>query len=158
MQDNQDLKDFLIYAAENGYAKDGVQKVQQPDGSITITLTKGDWRLEDNYFSPPDRHSHHGREVVFKDGLPVWYVGYSGFFDKQANVDETLNFLKRAMLRPDPSFPVRGPMTEFLDGGWRYIYEEVEPGGNMDGFYTRETISKDGKQMYRGAFYGGRLI
>ncbi|CAN5416734.1 hypothetical protein BH09PAT4_BH09PAT4_02320 [soil metagenome] len=153
---SSDLKEVLIFAAQNGYASEDVEKNAEPNGSVSIRLQRGDWLVHDNYFTSEDGRCYYGSVVAYLADKAMWFCGYSGFVDEGGDPNEIYAFLKKAMLLPDPDFPVRGPW-DFTDGIWGYHYEKTDPSSTLERFETRETITQDGRQVYEGVFYGGGL-
>lgn len=148
------LNNFLIFAAKNGYANSDVKTTKQADGSETINLHNDRWKLDDNYFTSKDGKRFYGREVVFYDSKPFWFVAYSGFVDVSSEPSEVYTFLKQAMLRPMKDFPVRGPKN-FQDKDWEYEFKDVI--GTVSEFTAKETINKKDKEVYKAYFIGGLI-
>lgn len=156
MAEQLDLREFLIYAAKNGYANDATTKAHEVDGSATIQIRYGDWLAHDNYFTSEDGRRYHGRMVAFLGNRAMWFCGYSGFVSEAADPGEVYSFLKKAMLQPEEDFPVRGPGI-FADGKFTYVFKKIDLNSDLDRFETVETISEAGTLIYEGVFYGGKI-
>ncbi|MDQ5943270.1 MAG: hypothetical protein QG675_38 [Patescibacteria group bacterium] len=149
---NRSLKQFLIFAARQGYANSETIKKQNQDGSETISLIKDKFRFDDNYFTSEDGRRFHGREIVYLNEKPYWFMGYSGFVENDANPSEVYRFLKKAMLNPMDEFPVRGP-KELLEDNWRYQITDIT--GDLSQFTAVEHINLNSRQVYNCYFIGG---
>jgi len=150
------LREFLVYAAKNGYANDAAAKVHEVDGSTTIQMQRGDWLAHDNYFTSEDGRRYHGRMVTSLGNRAMWFCGYSGFVSEAANPGEVYGFLKKAMVQPEEDFPVRGPWR-FAEGGFTYKFQKTDINSDLDRFETIEEITKDGTPVYEAIFYGGKI-
>jgi hypothetical protein len=148
------LEDFLTYAAKGGYASEAVNSDWQADGSQTIELTHEDWDFHDNYFTSSDGRRFHGREVVYYEGRPIWFMAYSGFVDEEADPDEVFTFLREAMKQPRADFPIRGP--EFLNKEDMAYTLGVEE-GDLDRFIATESITSNEEVVYEAVFIGGKI-
>lgn len=149
----EDLKSFLSFVAEHGYAGDAPKR-REPDGSDTIELARGDWRFHDNYFTSTDGRRFHGREAIFFEGWPYWFIAYSGFVEGAADLGEVYAFLKEAMRRPEPELPIRGP-KKLSHSEWRYTFAVEE--GDLEGFRAVERIHLSGEEAYQAFFIGGLI-
>lgn len=150
----QQLKDFLIFAAENGYANPSAMIVRESDTSDTIHLQKDEWKLDDNYFTSEDGRRYHGRETVFYKGKPYWFIAYSGFVNDLTDPGIVYTFLKKAMLKPIKNFPVRGPKA-YNENEWKYNMHI--PSCNLNEFTAEETIKNYNKEVYKAYFIGGLI-
>jgi hypothetical protein len=150
------LKDFLIFAAQHGYANETVEKTREANGSDSIRIVHDDWLAHDNYFTSEDGHRFHGAMVTFLADKAMWYCGYSGFVAEHANPKEVYGFLKKAMLLPEADFPIRGPW-HLAEGEWDYEFTKTDPTSTLEKFETVEVINRNGMQVYEGVFYGGKI-
>lgn len=148
------LKDFLIFAAENGYANSSVRKVRESNTSETIHLQKNEWELNDNYFTSKDGRRFHGHETVFYKGKPYWFIAYSGFVDELTDPGIAYGFLKKAMLKPVKNFPIRGPKA-YNENEWQYNMQI--PTYNLNKFTAEETIKHNDNEVYKAYFIGGLI-
>jgi hypothetical protein len=151
----EDLKDFLVYFAENGYGNNSVGKTREQDGSDSIVVENNPWKAHDNYFTSEDGRRFHGRVVVSLGDRALWFYAYSGFVNEDVSPGEVYNFLKQAMLNPQKEFPIRGPW-QYSDGNWSYVLKH-ESSDNLGKFTAKEEISVDGDKVYTGLFIGGDL-
>ena len=144
------LLEFIATAHRNTYAgSDEVRlrnksRVPILDGHIDYDFVKGDWRYHDSYagvqWAP-------GREVVFFKGKPVWCMSYQGqTVDGLATefVEETFEFLKKALMNMNVSMPFRGP-SKFSDGEFEYRFEMK---GDYKYFTGRESIRYKKKEIF----------
>ena len=151
--ETEELKRFLLKAAANGYGNEASEKHRETDGSDTIEFTDGNWRFHDNYFTSADGRRFYGREVVYKNDQPYWFLGYAGFVDPSAEPSEVYKFLKHSLLSPDDEMPIRGP-EELTVGDWQYAFI---PGDGLDEFYAAEWIKHDGQNVYLAHLHGGLI-
>lgn len=146
------LSQFLIFIAKEGYANPDTKKKRQSDGSDTILLKKENFTFNDNYFTSQDGRRFHGREVVFKDNKPYWFVAYSGYVNREEDPNGVYIFLKEAMLQPMHQFPVRGP-ERFQKNDLLYEFTDII--GDLSEFSANEYIKRNNKQIYNCYFIGG---
>jgi len=143
------LRSFLSSANGAGYAGgDARSWRREADGSTTIELTLDAWRLHDNFFGG---EPYGGREVVFHDGRPVWLMAYYGSVTPGEEPGGVYARLRHALLRAPNEFPVRGP-AEDRDGPLTYSNNWT---GDVARFAGRETITRDGIEIYAATYCGG---
>jgi len=105
-----DLANFIVEAGRNGWAAEApkVEKPQRP-GFKELSYKKDEWEYRDSYAG---YYMGPGSSVVYFKDKPVWYMSYGGSGQNQRYYDmakETYVFLRKALMQPDPNFPVRGP-------------------------------------------------
>lgn len=145
------LRQFLLEANKSGYANEAGSKnwIKEKDGSTTIIFESGDFRMHDKFFGG---EPYGGNEVVFFKDSGVWMMVYYGWVDAAVkNFKEVYPFLQKALSKPPEEIPLRGPST-FGDGS--FVYNNKWEGG-IERFFGEETISKDGKEIYKAKYIGG---
>lgn len=130
-----ELKAFLIRAKRRTYAGQGRRDPSLRPYSKNYSYKDGAFRYEDQYFG---EYIDVGEELVWYHGIPLWGMGYRGGIHRKhlARHREALAFLRRALRRPDPVLPVRGP--RYLRRG-AYIYTNAVQ-GDIRAFTGREDI------------------
>ena len=158
-----DFRQFLLETAVNGYANIETIPRVEADGSKTIEIAEGGFRMRDNWFTSVDQRRFYGNEVIFYQERPLWFMGYSGWVHSDADPKEISRFLRRALKRPDSGLPVRGPRV-LSEGNWRYSMSIIEPDPSMilDGeplerFSGTEAIRPSIDYDYLPAAYWGRF-
>lgn len=147
------LRQFLIASNKAGYAsaKESEWK-KEKDHSTTITFTKGEWSMHDNFFGG---EPYGGRLIVYYKQKPFWIMVYYGsIVESFTEVNELYAVLREALKRMPKDAPFRGPKVyrqkdfvyknswtgtlekyegkEFILGGKEHIYEASYMGGLVD--------------------------
>jgi hypothetical protein len=145
-----EIKEFLIFSAKNGYGNAQAKTTDEADGSKTIEVANGNMRMHDNYFGG---EPYGGREVIVKDGKPVWMMVYYGrvYESIGLSLQDVYGYLRQNLLNPDPQMPIRGPRQN-QEGKWSYV---AEINGDLTDFTCEEVIKYDGKIVYKAVFAGG---
>ncbi len=144
----KDLKAFIFSASRATYASgDESIKHKEEDGSTTITYTKGEYRMHDNYFGG---EPYGGREVIFYNDKPIWMMVYYGLVYEGPN-REVYQFLMQALSNNPEDMPYRGPL-HFEDDFWRY---ENEFDGDLSQLSGTERIFKNELLVYEASYLGG---
>jgi hypothetical protein len=144
-----ELKQFIIDSVASSYAAgDKAKKIKERDGSTTITFTKGNYVLHDNYFGG---EPYGGREVVFFNGKSVWMMAYHGVVRGDTGGKTVYAFLMKALLKAPKDFPFRGPAL-LEEGEWRY--ENAWDGDELH-FSGAERIFVDNASVYNASYVGG---
>ena len=91
-----------------------------------------------------------GEEAVWREGIPVWAMNYSG---KVLSSLFEGDFLKRVLLRGTPDQPFRGPKA-YREGDSLY---RCETAGSMDWFTGSEEIYTGDERTYLCVFHGGMI-
>lgn len=149
--DIKKLRDFLVSANLAGYAGGEEKKwIREPDGSTTIPFSKGDWRLNDNFFGG---EPYGGRMVVFEKEHPVWIMTYYGWVADGNDVNPVYEILRAALRQMPEDHPYRGP-REFTQGNFTYknTWE-----GELNRFSGTETIEQNEKVIYIADYRGGEV-
>lgn len=145
------LKEYLLKIAKEGYANAEKENswVKEENGSTTITHEDGDFSMHDNFFGG---EPYGGRQVIFYKEKPVWIMVYYGKVDKSVpDVKNVYTTLQKALAISDPDMPLRGPKM-FLSGGMQYVNHCH---GDIEEYEGKESIVKDGKEVYSASYMGG---
>ena len=143
--------DFLLNAKRNTYAGGTGKRAPVLDGSVQLEFSDSIFLYRDIYFGSA---YFIGQEVVYYMGAPVWSLSYSGGLTGPSTDSGSIyTFLKEALLRPDPQFPVRGP-SRYQSRGMAY---ENIVNGDIWRFHGTEQIMLDDKVVYD-LHYGGGLV
>ena len=147
--DESALARFLAAINQEGYAggEPGSWR-REPDGSTTIERAIGEWRLHDNFFGG---EPYGGREVVYHAGSPAWLMAYYGAVRAGDDPGPIYAALRQALLVTPDAFPVRGPAAWADD---RFVYANTWE-GSLGQFTGRESITRDGIEVYAGTYCGG---
>jgi hypothetical protein len=145
-----EIREFLIYSAENGYGNEQIKPVKELDKSETIEVSRGELKSHDNYFGG---EPYGGRIVIHKNNEPVWMMVYYGRVYELTGLtlQDVYGYLRKNLLKPDLQMPIRGPLKS-QEGKWGYV---ADIKGNLDDFTCEEVIKYDGKIVYKAAFAGG---
>ncbi|MFA5013842.1 MAG: DUF5680 domain-containing protein [Candidatus Paceibacterota bacterium] len=145
-----ELKDFLVEAKINTYAKDGEggERVLE-DGSKELIYENKEWKYRDRYFG---FNPFIGEEAVWENGKMIWGMNYYGkILSDKVDVSQVYQFLKKAMRLVEADRPFRGP-TELQEEEWDY---RDENNGNIDKFEGVETIYFQKEKVYELKYHGG---
>ena len=142
-----ELIDFLVMARRETYAvPDGTDV---GDGTRHMVFDCGVWRYRDRYAGS---NPYGGHEIVWRDGTVLWMQNYMAEIVSDIRpMDEVYAFQREVLGQPDRDHLMRGP-AEFIRGAYRYV-NSVE--GTLDRFSGAETITHDGRPVYRMIFHGG---
>jgi len=151
--DLQELCEFLIEAKRETFAKDGPRVSSKSQLSKNYLYERGDFRYEDQYFG---EFLDVGEEIVWFRGVPVWGMGYrGGMLEGSENLaSRTFTLLKKALMIPEPAFPIRGPRT-LVEGEFEY---KNTPIGNLTSFTGSEEIELNGEPIYFRNYIGGLIF
>lgn len=142
------LRKFIIESNRKGYAS-GNTGIKEKDCSNTIVFESGDWRSHDNYFGG---EPYGGRVVVFYKNKPVWIMVYYGKVENNVkDLSEIYGFLRRAISIVPEEYPFRGPAI-FRENSFAY---RNKWDGDIKSFSGKESISKNGKRIYKASYIGG---
>jgi hypothetical protein len=146
-----DLRRFLLDSNLSGYASGKAKNwVKNPDGSTTITFSKGDWRSEDHFYGG---EPYGGRTIVFYQNKPVWIMVYYGRVERSADPNRVYSILRQALLKMPSSHPFRGPSL-FTQDGLTYTNSWE---GSLKDFSGQEQIAASGSplRLYQAKYLGG---
>lgn len=147
-----ELKEFLVKAHRNMYAKDGeANENQLKDGAREIVYEKEGYKCRDRYFGFAP---FIGEEVVWNKGKLIWGMNYYGkILAKEVSAKKVYEFLKKAMGKVEKDRPFRGP-SNFKEGDFEYVDESA---GEIDDFFGVEKIYYRTIQVYRLNYHGGNV-
>lgn len=150
--DTRELVEFLVIAHHATYANPDGRKLKVPHrpGCEEYSYTSGDWCYLDSY---AQGFSGGGQEIVYFQGKPVWLMNYYGFlinFESQRLIYE---FLKEALRRRHPDFPVRG--ANLRDHLYNLRYEIDFDKKDIARFRGKEYIYQEETLAYECFFHGG---
>lgn len=146
-----EIRHFLIKASRAGYGNNKTVITKEKDGGHTIRFKDGNFSLCDYFYGG---HPYAGQEIIYENGKPIWAMQYRGWIHdtdlSQSKIYNTL--LKPALLNAPDDYPFRGPSELDLENG--YIYKNRWD-GDMTNFQGEETIELNGKEFYKGLYFGG---
>ncbi|MBT3816715.1 MAG: hypothetical protein HOG08_00015 [Candidatus Magasanikbacteria bacterium] len=148
--DKKELCKFLVKAKKSTYAAgDSAQKIINDDKSTTLIFKNGDWKYHDNYFGG---EPYGGREVVFFKGEPIYIMTYYGQVDDSvSDINKVYGILMDALKLISADNPYRGP-KKYNSGNLSY---ENNSTGEIDNFFGEESITENGKEIYKAKYMGG---
>jgi hypothetical protein len=148
--DKQLILEFIAKAHRNTYAATKEIKLQHRlktpflPGHKCYYFKDGEWEYFDGYsgieWAP-------GREVVLFQNKPIWSMSYQGQTPEGLSdkfIEETFDFLKKALRNFDSAMPFRGP-AYFKEGDFEYTFEIK---GDYRYFTGREAIQHKGKEVF----------
>lgn len=145
--DQEDMVDFLCRAKRKTYAGKGGHAASTRLNSHDLTYSEGDYLYYDTYLGG---EKFSGEEAVWKQGIPVWAMNYTGRL-----VDEGFSgdFLKEALYLVPKEYPFRGPRV-YHNGDYTYhcIFD-----GSVDWYQGYEEIFLAGNKVYECYFHGGAV-
>ena len=158
----QQLTEFLAKAVTETYAGGGKEIPPWNPGFKELEYPENGWEDPSVEFYYRDSYSGFylapGREVVYFKGVPIWCRVYFGGMEPEHKYDNfakrTFIFLKKALLKIDPTKPYKRGPKYFKEGDWEYI-SEVK--GDITKFQGEERIFHKGELVFHQR-YGGCLI
>ena len=144
---NKKIVDFLIRAKRATYAGKGAETASSRIGSHDLVYRDGDYMYYDTYLGG-ERFA--GEEALWITGEPRWSMNYAG---RVTGERFSGDFLKEALLRVPETEPYRGP-REYTDGEYTY---RCSVQGSFEWFQGKETIDRQGEQIYECYFHGGLI-
>ncbi|MBR2523287.1 MAG: helix-turn-helix transcriptional regulator [Clostridiales bacterium] len=145
--DTEELISFRLEANVNTYA--GFMNETRPSrpASHDFRYENGRYMYHDTYVGG-ERFS--GEEAIWKDGIPVYAMNYSG---RVTGDGFSGNFLKEALRAADRKMPYRGP--EIYSSG-EYTYR-CSVTGDITWFQGYEEIYLKDAKVYECVFHGGMV-
>jgi hypothetical protein len=141
--------EFLSDAKKSTYASLTGRIESAVSGAKEHEFIRDDFRYVDIYFGSLQ---FSGIEIVYLRDKPMWTMTYSGGMIRNKEKAEVVYaFLRRALLRPDPDVPVRGP-RHLAEGEYTY---NMSAEGNLGRFSGRETVGEGSENLYSLDFAGG---
>jgi hypothetical protein len=150
MIDTKELCKFLVEAKKSTYAAgDSVSKIINADKSTTLVFERENWKYHDNYFGG---EPYGGREVVFFKNHPVYMMVYYGQVNESvADINSVYGILMDALKLIPEDKPYRGP-KKYNHGDLSYKNSFT---GEVDNFFGEESITENGKEIYKARYVGG---
>ena len=137
--------EFLIRAKKATYAGKGAEAAPSRPASHDLIYREGELTYIDTYLGG---RRFSGEEAVWRSGVPVWAMNYSG---RVTGEPFSGDFLKEALLRVPPEAPYRGP-SRFEQGNYVFLCRSE---GTPEWFQGNEQILYRGEQVYELRFHGG---
>lgn len=154
MVSNSVLATFLTNAKCQTYAGGGRNADTAPllPGSRQLEYREGELLYRDIYFGAA---FFVGQETVYEGATSVWAMSYAGGVmpDSPLAVNELYEFLRAALRKVEEDRPYRGP-SQWSEG--RLVYAD-DSKGDIRCFRGTETITCEGKSVYRLQYSGGLL-
>lgn len=150
----RELYKFLDKAGKATYAGGGKEVEPERKDFHELEYRDGDFYYRDSYAG---HYRSRGMEIVRYEGKPVWASLYGGgMVEGRENLaNQTFEFLKKAMSNEEKGFEsLRGP-HEFLDGDWKYSYEQS---GDVYEFNGYEEIYYKDELVFFHRIIGGRMF
>jgi hypothetical protein len=147
MIDLSELTAFYLRSQQpHAFGQAEIQK--HSNGAKIITFKEDPWKMIDTFYGG---EPYGGSLVIEHDGRAVWMQVYYGqVFDTKLSVKEVYDFLRLALREPSPEHPFRGP-DSFKQGSLEY---RDQPQGDFIAYSGEESISEDGKEIYRAKYLG----
>lgn len=145
--EKKELIDFLLRAKKNTYAssKGKIDSIRFDSHDLKYdekNLSYIDTYLGSEYFG--------GQEAIWKDGVALWYMNYSG---RVLNKIFSSSFLKDALKKVDEKNPYRGPKF-YQKGDFTYHFSYI---GSFEWFEGVEEVLYRGEKIYEGRVHGGTI-
>ncbi len=150
MIDKQQLCAFLVRAKKSTYAAgDKANKKIEQDFSTSLLYTEWDRTYHDNYFGG---EPYGGREVVLFKNKPIYIMTYYWYvYEHIADIKPIYTFLQHALSLIPEQYPYRGPQN-YHKNDLSYINTFT---GDIDNFSGEESITQNGKEIYKAKYIGG---
>lgn len=141
----EDMVDFLCRAKRKTYAgKSGCCASSRP-ASHDLKYEEGDYLYYDTYLGG---EKFTGEEAVWKQGVPVWSMNYTGRLVADGFSGD---FLKDALYQVPKEYPFRGPLI-YQAGDYTY---HCVISGNVEWYQGYEEIFLLDNKVYECYFHGG---
>lgn len=154
---NPEFIPFLLRSKRNTYAASntaaGAANIVSPSrtASHDLAYQEGDFTYLDTYLGG---YAFAGEEAVWHCGEPLWGMNYYGTMTVPEIPEGFGDFLKKAILQVPSEAPYRGPAF-FQEDRFTYACSWQ---GDLAFFTGSESISYDGKEIYKLVFHGGVVI
>lgn len=147
------IAEFLLQAKKSTYAKSGeAGEKKLKNGGRVFTYKVDGYTYVDTYFG---YDPFFGQELVLENGKVIWVMNYWGkILSDIVSAEEIYNFVRRALLHPDPLVPVRGP-ENFREGD--FSYSNIGGGTVENHFHHVEIIFYKRKKVYELSCHGGMV-
>lgn len=143
--EQSDLVSFLIRAKQKTYAGHGAEVAPSRPASHDLRYEKGNLLYIDTFLGG---EKFTGEEALWKDGIPLWSMNYSG---RVTGENFSGDFLKEALFNVPASAPYRGPAI-YKNGDYSY---HCKVDGSFEWFQGYEEIFYLDKKIYELYFHGG---
>lgn len=141
-----------MQAKRVSFAGEGNKFVSPETGCKSYFYQDNHWKYQDNYFgSLVDI----GMEVVWYKDSPIWGMNHYGGVVNDGRIHTTIIFvfLKNALLKTPPDFPVRGPKYYREN---QLIYRNSYF-GNLSEYKGEEKIYLNRHLVYQKTYHGGLI-
>jgi hypothetical protein len=155
----RELKSFLRNATR-AYATDEYVTTQVSPRNYVGMWEDENYRIVDMWTTDtaePDARVYLGRELVVRNGENIWGAGYKGVISADIEPEDLLASYARALMRPRPELPIRGPKSMRLGKNRIYRFGSVSGALNLRDFAVEEAITENGVRIYKGHLIGGIL-
>ena len=143
--EQSDLVSFLIRAKQKTYAGHGAEVGPSRPASHDLRYEEGNLLYIDTFLGG---EKFTGEEALWKDGVPLWSMNYSG---RVTGENFSGDFLKEALFNVPASAPYRGPAI-YKNGDYSY---HCKVDGSFEWFQGYEEIFYLDKKIYELYFHGG---
>lgn len=143
----KDIIEFLLKAKRATYAGKGAETASSRMKSHDLVYQEGDLLYYDTYLGG-ERFA--GEEALWVSGTPYWSMNYMG---RVTGENFSGDFLKEALLHVPFDAPYRGPMA-YAHGEYAY---QCAVTGTFGWFQGKESISRQGTDIYECYFHGGLI-
>lgn len=155
MADSGTLAGFILRAKRATYVAQGDEATVTPGlpGSRQLEYHEGDLVYRDVYVGLA---RFAGFETVYEGAAPCWAMAYAGGVltgMSETQTRQVYGFLRGALGRGTVEAPFRGP-ARHESFGYEYVNEWQ---GHVDEFRGAELIRRDGADVYRLTYAGGRV-
>ena len=152
MLNKEELLRFLLKARTKTYAGAGGKVQPAFGGSNQLEYREGDWVYRDVYYT--GNRIFMGLEAIYNRDQAVWSMSYYGSF-KEMTEEELDKILREALMENWENTRI-WKKVEWEKDGYKYICQpDFE--GSIDKLAGLETISKEGKEIYKFLYAGGIL-
>ncbi len=143
----EELIEFLIEAKKNTYAASCGKINSTRLDSHDLKYKRDGLIYLDSYLGSEE---FGGQEAVWKDGIAIWFMNYSG---RVLHKTFSGSFLKEALKKVTKNLPFRGPRF-YQNGDYSYHFSVV---GSINWFDGKEEIIYKGNKVYEGRVHGGKI-
>jgi len=133
-----------------GYADSNVKYEDNGKNGKILTLTKGDWRYEDEFYGG---EPYSGNETIWFKDKDIFRCVYRGKVAEGSNFSDVYDFLRKALKKgPSGTCVHRGP-EKYAEGNLTY---KNSCKGSIEEFTQTEKIYLNEREVYTAFFIGGR--
>jgi hypothetical protein len=156
---DKELKPFLRDATR-AYAAGEHETTSLTPQSFVAVWEDGKFKLVDSWVTDapsPNARIYSGTEVVSCDDESIWRADYRGVMSALIEPEDIYSSYVKALRRPRPELPIRGPRSMLLGSGRVYRFGSVSGPPRVKDFVAEETIHQNGTRIYHGHILGGTL-